>query len=126
MMINDTTIADKVFKIVILAFLIFSILIQITVSVWFHEKLKNLENRLSLYPVNKPAEVDLRVTIPKLVEIDGKIDKLAQELDKVVRSPRTPAVSQTQTKAEHPPKSNNKKAKPRKSTQVDVVEKIGN
>lgn len=126
---NGTAIRDRIFKTVILAFLIFSILIQILVSAWFYDKLKMLENRLSLHPVNKPVEVDLRVTIPELVEIDRKIDRLTQRVGNVLRTPREAAVLQRSTKSESPSKSVKKKPKLRestKSTQVDVVEKIGN
>jgi hypothetical protein len=123
---NGTTGKDGVFKLAILAILILSIVIQIAVSVWFHEKLKNMENRLSLYPVNKPVEVDLRVTIPELVEIDRKIDKLHQRLGTPLTSRRTPAVNKRRIAAENSTKSKKKKLKARQSTQVDVVERIDN
>jgi hypothetical protein len=123
---NGTTGKDGVFKLAILAILILSIVIQIAVSVWFHEKLKNMENRLSLYPVNKPVEVDLRVTIPELVEIDRKIDKLHQRLGTPLTSRHTPAVNKRRIAAENSTKSKKKKLKARQSTQVDVVERIDN
>jgi len=121
---NGTGFKESAFKTVILALLIFSILIQIMVSVWFYEKLKNLENRLALYPLNKPVEVDLRVTIPELVEIDGKIDRLTQRLGKVLTSPRGRTVHEREVLTGGSSKSNDKKAKSRGSTQVDVVEQI--
>ncbi|NIQ38247.1 MAG: hypothetical protein GTN81_06630 [Proteobacteria bacterium] len=123
---NGTTGRDGVFKLTILAILILSIVIQIAVSVWFYEKLKNMEDRLSLYPVNKPVEVDLRVTVPELVEIDRKIDKLHQRLGVPVTSRRTPTVDKQRSAEENSTKSKKKKLKPRQSTQVDVVEKIDN
>ncbi len=123
---NGSAVRDRVFKVVILAFLISSILIQITVSLWFHEKLKNLESRLSLYPVNKPVEVDLRVTIPELAQIDGKIDRLTQEVGQVLSSRRVRTIQKGRAVAETSSKSDKKKAKPSGSTQVDVVEKIVN
>lgn len=125
---NDTAVIDRVFKTVILVFLIFSILIQIVFSVWFYDKFKMLESRLTLYPVNKPAEVYPRETIPELAEINRKIDRLSKELSELFKAPQAFAVPQRNTEATHSSKSVRKKAKPKKSTastQVDVVEKIG-
>lgn len=126
---NDTAIIDRVFKTVILVFLIFSILIQIVFSVWFYDKFKMLESRLTLYPVNKPVEVDPSKTIPELAEINRKIDRLSKGLDRVFKDPQAFAVPQRDTEAVRSSKSAGKKAKPQKptvSTRVDVVEKIGN
>jgi hypothetical protein len=123
---NGTIVGDRLFKAVILTFLFLSVLIQIMVSIWFYEKLSNMENRLSLYPVNKPVEVDLKVKIPELVEIDDKIDRLTQRLGKELDSPKAHDRSKKVTKGEALPKRSKKKSKPRGSTQVDVVEKIGN
>ncbi len=123
---NGTAMKDGVFKIIILAVLIFSILIQIVVSGWIYEKIKTLENRLSLYPVNKPVEVDLRVTIPELVEIDGKIDKLTERLGMVLTSHQSHTVQQERTKAARSTNPDKKKARTGGSTRVDVVEKIKN
>jgi len=121
-----TTAPDRILKIVILAFLILSVLTQILVSAWFYDKLKVLESHLSVYPVNKPVDVDLRITIPELVEIDRKIDRLTQLLGRVPATPRKPAVASESTKTDRLSRSVRKKASPRGSTQVDVVEKIGN
>jgi len=123
---HNSTVTDRVFKTVILAFLVLSVLTQLLVSAWFYDKLKGLESRLSLYPVEKPIDVDLRVTIPELIEIDQKIDRLNQRLD-TLRVPQVERpVAQEKTGSERSSKSASKKASPRGSTQVDVVEKIGN
>ena len=123
---HNSTVTDRVFKTVILAFLVLSVLTQLLVSAWFYDKLKGLESRLSLYPVEKPIDVDLRVTIPELIEIDQKIDRLNQRLD-TLRVPQVERpVAQEKTGSERSSKSASKKASPRGSTQVDLVEKIGN
>lgn len=124
-----TPVRDRVFKSVILALLIFSILIQIMVSVWAYEKFKIIETRLSTYPVSKPVAVDVRGTIPQLEEIDRKIDKLAQGLNKALRAPQGSAVPKRSVEAgcsSTPVTKKTKPRKPAKSTQVEVIEKIGN
>jgi hypothetical protein len=123
---NGTAVKDRVFKTTILAFLILSILIQILVSFWFHDKLEGLENRLSLYPVDKPVDVDLKVTVPELVEIDRKIERLAERLNQTLATEQQSAQTQRDTESKGSRQVVKKKAKPRTSTQVDVVEKIEN
>jgi hypothetical protein len=123
---NGKTGKDTVFKATILAFLMLSILMQILVSAWFFDKLTGLENRLSLYPVDKPVDVDLRVTIPELVEIDRKIERLAQLLSQALTNGGETLTAQQKTSTKGSSKAVTKKATPRASTQVDVVEKIGN
>ena len=122
----DTAVRDRIFKAVILAFLVFSIVIQLLISAWFYDKLKTLENRLSLYPVNKPVELDLKVTIPELVEIDRKIDGLTQRLGKDLKAQRAVSDPKRNTDAKVASKPAKKVAKTRRSNQVDVVEKVGN
>lgn len=120
-----TPVKDKIFKTVILALLTLSILIQVLVSVWFYAKFKMIENRLSIFPVS----VDLKGEIPELAEIHGKIDKLAQGLDKVLRARQESAVSKRNTDTGFLSEPVSKKARPRKSArsaQVEVVEKISN
>jgi hypothetical protein len=113
------------FKTVLLALLILSVLTQVLVSAWFYDKLKMMDSRLSLYPVNKPVEVDLRVTIPELVEIDQKIEQLNQRLGKVGGVSSTAVTDKKATRSQKPPKVVKKTPKPRRSTSVDVVERIG-
>jgi hypothetical protein len=122
----ETTGRDRGFKTVILVCLAFSIMLQILVSSWFYDKLKTLENHLSQYPVNKPVEVDLNVTVPELVEIDKKIDKLNQYLTKGVTPRKTSSVTKTSAESEIPAKPPTEEPKPRRSHQVDVIEKIAN
>jgi len=124
-----TPVKDKIFKTVILALLTLSILIQVLVSVWFYAKFKMIENRLSIFPVSAPVSVDLKGEIPELAEIHGKIDKLAQGLDKVLRARQESAVSKRNTDTGFLSEPVSKKARPRKSArsaQVEVVEKISN
>jgi len=121
-----TTIRDKIFKIVILVLLLFSIMIQVLVSAWFCDKLETLENRLSLHPVSKPVEVDVKVTLPELVEVDRKIDGFVQELDKERRTQQAILVPEGKTKIEIPSAPVRAEAKPRRSNRVEVVEKIKN
>ena len=123
---NGTAGKDTVFKATILVFLMLSILMQILVSAWFFDKLTGLENRLSLYPVDKPVDVELRVTIPELVEIDRKIEGLAQQVNQALVKARVSRTTQQKTSTKGTSKAVTKKSKPRPSTQVDVVEKIGN
>jgi len=123
---NGTAGRDTVFKATILAFLMVSILMQILVSAWFFDKLTGLENRLSLYPVDKPVDVDLRVTIPELVEIDRKIEILAQQVNQALVKTGVSRTTEQKTSTKGASKAVTKKSKPRASTQVDVVEKIGN
>jgi len=123
---NGTAGKDTVFKATILVFLMLSILMQILVSAWFFDKLTGLENRLSLYPVDKPVDVDLRVTIPELVEIDRKIEGLAQQVNQALVKGQVSQTTQQKTSTKGTSKAVTKKSKPRPSTQVDVVEKIGN
>jgi uncharacterized protein (DUF58 family) len=121
---NGPAVRDRLFKTIILALLIFSILIQILVSAWFYDKLRTLESRLSLYPVNKPVEVDLKVTIPELLEIDRKIDLLNQRLGEGPKTQRTSTPSRKSTKSGSSSKGVKKTGQSHKSTRVDVVEKI--
>ena len=123
---NGTAVKDRVFKTTILVFLILSILIQILVSAWFYDKLEGLDNRLSLYPVDKPVDVDLKVTVPELVEIDRKIERLAEQLNQTLATERQPGATQRDTESKGSREVVKKKAKPRMSTQVDIIEKIGN
>jgi len=123
---NGTAGKDTVFKATILAFLMLSILMQILISAWFFDKLKGLEDRLSLYPVDKPVNVDLRVTIPELVEIDRKIESLARQINQTLVDGRATQQMQQKTSTQDASKPVTKKNKRRASTQVDVVEKIGN
>jgi hypothetical protein len=122
----ETTVRDRIFKTVILTFLGVSIVIQLLVSAWFYDKLKMLENRLSLYPVNKPVEVDLRVTVPELVEIDRKIDGLTQRLGQDLKAQEAVSAPKQSTDAAVASKPAKKTAKPRKANRVDVVEKVAN
>ncbi len=122
----ETTVRDRIFKTVILTFLGVSIVIQLLVSAWFYDKLKMLENRLSLYPVNKPVEVDLRVTVPELVEIDRKIDGLTQRLGQDLKAQEAVSAPKQSTDAAVASQPAKKTAKPRKANRVDVVEKVGN
>lgn len=122
----DTAVRDRIFKTVILAFLAFSIVTQLLISAWFYDKLKTLENRLSLYPVNKPVEVDLKVTIPELVEIERKIDGLTQRLGENLKAQHAASVPKRNDDAKVASKPSTKAAKTRRSNQVDVVEKVGN
>ena len=122
----ETTVRDRIFKTVILTFLGVSIVIQLLVSAWFYDKLKMLENRLSLYPVNKPVEVDLRVTVPELVEIDRKIDGLTQRLGQDLKAQEAASAPKQSTDAAVASKPAKEPAKPRKANRVDVVEKVGN
>ena len=123
---NGTDGKDTLFKATILAFLMLSILMQILVSAWFFDKLTGLENRLSLYPVDKPVDVDLRITIPELVEIDRKIESLARQINQTLVKGGGTRTAQQKTSTKGSSKAVSKKSKPRASTQVDVVEKIGN
>jgi uncharacterized protein (DUF58 family) len=121
---NGPAVRDRLFKAIILALLIFSILVQILVSAWFYDKLRTLESRLSLYPVNKPVEVDLKVTIPELLEIDRKIDLLNQRLGEGPKTQRASTPPRQSTKSGSSSKGVKKTGQSRKSTRVDVVEKI--
>jgi hypothetical protein len=121
-----TPATDRIFKIVILVLLILSVLTQILVSVWFYDKLKTLESRLSLYPVNKPVDVDLRVTIPELVEIDRKLDSLTQRIDEMSGPADEGAAPQPQTEPGLSSGAVSQKAPRRESTQVDVIKPIQN
>jgi hypothetical protein len=122
----DTAVRDRIFKTVILVFLFFSIVIQILISTWFYDKLRTLENQLSLYPVNKPVEVDLKVTIPELAEIDRKIDGLTQRLDTELKTQEALAAPKQRAKSEPKSQPASKKNKTRKANKVDIVEKVTN
>jgi len=124
--ILETAVRDRIFKTVILAFLLLSIMIQILVSASFHDKLKILENRLSLYPLTKPVEIDLAVALPELVEVDRKIHMLIQLLDKGPKTQRAFSAPEGNTGAEILSTPVQKKAEPRRSSQVEVVEKVKN
>ena len=122
----DTAVRDRIFKTVILVFLFFSIVIQILISTWFYDKLRTLENQLSLYPVNKPVEVDLKVTIPELAEIDRKIDGLTQRLDVELETQQALAAPKRPAKSKPKSQAVSKKNKTRKANKVDIVEKVTN
>jgi hypothetical protein len=125
---NRTAVKDRIFKTVILALLAVSIMVQILVSIWFYDRFKTIESRLSTYPVKEPVRVDLKGSIPELAEIDRKIDKLVQEVNGVLRRVQQSATAKRNTEAAPLPKTVIRKAKPgtaAKSTQVEVVEKIG-
>ncbi len=124
--ILETASRDRIFKTIILAFLIFSMMIQILVFPWFHNKLKIVENRLSLYPIDKPEKVDLTVILPELVKTDRKIDLLTRQLDKGLESQRVFLVPEENTKTEPLPTPARKEAESRRSIQVEVVEEVKN
>ena len=122
----DTPVRDRFFKTVILTILVFSIVVQFLVSAWFYDKLKMLDNRLSQYPMNKPVEVDLKVTIPELVEINQKIDRLSQRLDKGMEPQQTAEIAKPETESKTASKPVKKAAKSNRSHRVDVVEEVRN
>jgi hypothetical protein len=122
----NKAVKDKGFKAAVLACLFLSIVIQILVATRLYDKFRMLDNHFSPYPVVKPVAVDLEVAIPELIETDRNIDRLTQRLDKRLETRRGQSVSGGDIKAEIPSKPVRKKAKPRKSNQVVVVEEVKN
>ncbi len=124
--ILDSVPGDRIFKTITLVFLIFSMMIQILIFSWFHNKLKIVENRLSLYSIDKPEKVDLTVILPELVKTDRKIDLLTRQLDKALKSQRVFLVPEENTKTEFLPIPIRKEAESRRSIQVEVIEEVKN
>jgi hypothetical protein len=115
---------DRMFRLMVLACLLFSMIIQILVSAWFNEKIETLESRLSVYPVVTPEEVDLTVVLPKLGEVGRKIDRLTHQLDGEMRNQQTARPSEGEAKTEIDSAPVRKDEKPRRSIEVEVVESV--
>jgi hypothetical protein len=124
--IPKTAPRDKVFKTVILASLLASIMIQILVVVRVHNKLKLLESHLSHYPINQPERVSLSQTLPELVTLDRTTDLLTERLNQFIK--RRQALRAPKEKTESKPRSTpvRKEGKPRRSKHVEIIEQVNN
>jgi hypothetical protein len=122
--VYETERPDRLFKTVLLVLVMLSVVVQILVSAWFYDKLRMLDEHLSLYPVNKPVEVGLKVTIPELVEIDRKIDALNRRLDGAEKVRPVPRESVETPEKRTPPEPAEQVPEAPQSKHVDVIEKI--
>jgi len=121
---------DRIFKTVILALLVLSVLMQLATSVWVHSKFKTIQSRLSVYPVNQPTKAGLEGKLRRFEEIERKLDRLVRQIDEAIKPLQGRTLTRRSKKAParlSPTES--QKAKYRKSvksTHVEVVEKVGN
>lgn len=117
---------DKIFKTVILASLLASIMVQILVLVRLHNKLKVLESHLSLYPINQPERVGLSETLPEIVTLDRNIDLLTERLNRYIKSRQALRAPKENTESETRSTPIRKEGKRRRSNHVEIIEEVNN
>ncbi|NIQ40092.1 MAG: hypothetical protein GTN81_16135 [Proteobacteria bacterium] len=115
---------DRAFRLMVLACLVFSMIIQILVSAWFNDKIETVESRLSVCPVITPEEVDLTVVLPRLGDVSRKIDRLTHQLDGGMGNQQTAWPSRGEAKTEIDVTPVRKDKKTRRFIEVEVVERV--